>query len=135
VLGGKPAGDEWLDEGYVVDDKAWIDDRDAGGIYIRCRDIKGLLRRAAERLDTPDGIVSRYAPALRLYINAPVTTGKRSSVIFKVGMTLAEAGASAAEIECVLGASKCAQSKYGGRALKREVERIMSKCRRSHGRH
>jgi hypothetical protein len=136
VLGGKPAGDEWWDEGYLVGDKAWIDDRDAGGIYIRCRDIKGLMRRAMARLGTPDGIVRRYSPTLLLYVNAPVAKGKRSLVIFKIGMELAQAGASAAEIECALGASKCWQSKWGNnrRSLKAEVTRIIRKAWRSrHG--
>ena len=134
VLGGKPAGDEWRGEGYVIGDKAWIDDRDANGIYVRCRDIKGLLKRAVARLGTPDGIVRRYAPALRMYINAPVAKGKRSDVYFKVGMTLAQAGASAAEIECVVGAMRCWLDKHGTdkRALKAEVMRIM---RKAYGRH
>jgi hypothetical protein len=134
VLGGHAAGAEWWGEGYVIGNEAWIDDDD-DRIYIRCRDIKGLLRRAAKRLGTPDGIVRRYAPALRLYVNAPVAKGKRSDVIFKIGMTLAQAGASKAEVFIVLASSRCAQSKYGTRALKAEVERIMRKAWRSHDRH
>jgi hypothetical protein len=136
VLGGHAAGDEWWGEGFVIGNEAWIDDDD-DRIYIRCRDIKDLLRRTMERLKTPDGIVRRYAPALRMYVNAPVTTGKRSDVLFKIIMTLAQAGALKEEIIKVAEASKCAQSKYGGRgrALKREVERILSKCWRSHVRH
>ena len=64
-------------------------------------------------------------------VTAPVARGKRSDVIFKIGMTLRERGASAAEIACVLRASRCWQDKHGNneRALDREVERIMAKWR------
>jgi len=130
VLGGKPAGAEWWDEGYVIGDEAWIDDRDGGGVYIRCRDIKDLLRRAGERLQTPAGIIRRYAPTLINDLNAQVAQGKRSSVFFKMGMTLFARGASCAEVSVAIGAMKCWQSKHGTnqRALKVEVTRIMRKA-------
>jgi hypothetical protein len=134
VLGGHAAGAEWWDEGYVIGDEAWIDDRDGGGIYIRCEDVKGLLRRAAERLKTPAGIIRRYAPTLIMDLNARVAQGKRSSVFFKMGMTLFARGASRAEVSVVLGAMRCWLDKHGTdkRALKAEVTRIM---RKSYGRH
>ena len=55
--------------------------------------------------------------------------GDRSVVIFKIGRTLAEAGATASEIAIVLLASKVWQSKHCGdmRALEREVGRIINK--------
>ena len=62
-------------------------------------------------------------------VNATVRKGKRSDVIFRIGMALAERGASAAEIERILSESKCGQSKYGNnkRAFRQEVTRIMAK--------
>jgi len=53
--------------------------------------------------------------------------GDRSVVIWKIGRTLAEAGATASEIAVVLLASKVWQSKWGGnrRALEREVGRMI----------
>jgi hypothetical protein len=132
VLGGRAAGDEWWGEGYVVGDEAWIDDRTDGEIYIRCRDIKRLLRRAERRLATPDGIVRRYAPTLRGYMGTRVTVGKRSSVIYKIVRGLLEAGASVREVECVIGASAVGASKFGGNAalVAREVWRILDKLLR-----
>ena len=68
-------------------------------------------------------------------VTATVRQGKRSDVIFRIGMTLAQAGASAGEIFHILSKSKCGQAKYGNNnhRLKAEVERIMSKAGRSHG--
>jgi hypothetical protein len=68
-------------------------------------------------------------------VTATVRQGKRSDVIFRIGMTLAQAGASAGEIFHILSKSKCGQAKYGNvkHRLKAEVERIMSKAGRSHG--
>jgi hypothetical protein len=65
VLGGHAAGAEWWDEGYVIGDEAWIDDRDGGGIYIRCKDVKGLLRRAAERVQCCPYAFLRSLPRFR----------------------------------------------------------------------
>jgi hypothetical protein len=76
-------------------------------------------------------VIRRYAPALRSHVTGRVAKGWRSDVIFKIGMTLRERGASAREIACVLRASRCWQDKHGDneRALEAEVARIMSKGR------
>jgi hypothetical protein len=64
---------------------------------------------------------------LKSHVTNGVATGKRSDVIFKIGRTLVELGATKAEIACVILASKAWQSKHGNRpkALDREVDRIM----------
>jgi hypothetical protein len=57
-----------------------------------------------------------------------VTEGKRSSVIFKIGRTLCEAGATDDEIRMVLQESRCFNDKWGRnpKRLRQEVRRIMA---------
>jgi hypothetical protein len=76
-------------------------------------------------------VLARYQtpPSLKSYVMSRVSTGKRSSVIRKIGCTLAERGASAAEIARVLVETKAWQSKHGSNlhALNREVTRAINK--------
>jgi len=129
LLKGRPAGEEWWFEGWVIGEEAWIDDRARGEVFIRCRDIKGLLKRAEQRGATPAGIVLRYAPSLRAYTNARVQVGKRSDVIYKITRTLLEAGALLDEVQCVISASAVGQDKFGGdeRRIRNDVERVLKR--------
>jgi hypothetical protein len=71
----------------------------------------------------------------RSYVTMPIPQGKRSQIIFKIGVKVAEKGATEKEVGMVLEASKSWQSKFGTgntRALKNEIARVM---RKSHGRH
>jgi hypothetical protein len=74
-------------------------------------------------------VLRKYqAPGLRRYIVHEVAVGKRSSVIWKIGRTLAEKKATPDEVAAVIAASHAWQSKHGHnpRALTREVSRIFS---------
>jgi hypothetical protein len=93
-----------------------------------CLEIIGLMKL----LEPPPGewsvVLKRYgAMHLKSRVTNDVAKGKRSSVIFKIGITLAERGATEAEIACVIWVSKAWQSKHGNRPgeLDREVDRIM----------
>lgn len=114
---------------YKVDDRDWqrmcIDDFTPRKKLLRFLATFKMLEPAAD--DWRD-ILKKYREwALRSYVSAPVYVGKRSSVIWKIGRTLAERGASGDEISCVLLASKCWQSKWGNnkKALARQVAKMM----------
>lgn len=75
-------------------------------------------------------VLKRYRlTSLGLYVRSAVTEGKRSDVIWKIGRSLADHGASAPEICIVLKVSRAWQSKHGDnrRALEREIARIFAK--------
>jgi hypothetical protein len=76
--------------------------------------------------DDPRAIVRRYARSLLGYLDQPVSVGKRSDVIWKIGMTLRDKGATPGEVAQVLLAARCWRDKHGDneRALKREVQRM-----------
>jgi hypothetical protein len=109
-----------------------VRDFDRGGLSLFYRTPDGDWRNVC--IDDFTGIDGpRPIRVLRALgdVNATVARGKRSHVIFSIGMTLAEAGANAAELTRILRKSKCWQSKWGNneRALKAEVSRILAKAR------
>lgn len=117
--------------GWCTGQLTWpvVRDFDRGGLSLFYKTDDGDWRRVC----IDDFTVKPITLLIALRdVTAAVRQGKRSHVIFRIGMTLAEAGASAAEIICILSESKCGQSKYGNnqRALKAEVKRIMSKRKR-----
>lgn len=57
---------------------------------------------------------------LRHYVTDKVYKGGRSSVIWKIAMTLGEHGATEAEIACVLKAAQCWQNKYAPNSARYE---------------
>jgi hypothetical protein len=78
-------------------------------------------------------IVRRYWPSLLFTVTSPVAIGKRSAVIWKIGMTLRENGATPEEVASVLQAARCWRDKHGDnrQALQDEVRRIFDKPLRS----
>jgi hypothetical protein len=86
----------------------WLDEEDIG-------DWRDVLKR--------HGVWSLSAEVM-----SSVAKGHRSDIIFKIGRTLAERGASEREIVVVLLAAKCFVSKWGNsaKAARREARRIMT---------
>lgn len=87
-----------------------------GKIDPRCDEWRAILKRHG---------LSR----LGLYVRSSASEGRRSDVIWKLGRSLADRGATVNEVACVLWASKAWQSKHGTnmRALDREIVRVFSK--------
>lgn len=76
-------------------------------------------------------VLAKYRKAgVRKYMGS-CTEGKRSDVIYRIGRSLRELGASRDEISCVIGASGAWQSKWGDdpQRLVAEIDRIISKER------
>ena len=110
-------GDEW--------DRIWLDD------FTPREEVTEFLHRLPLPPSDRDWffwseIIKRRAPTLRSYVTRRIDKGGRSSIIWKIGVTLAERGACPAEIACVLMAARCWQDKRGKdeRALEREVWRM-----------
>jgi hypothetical protein len=78
-------------------------------------------------------ILRRRRAWLFVTVTSPVAVGKRSDVIFKIGMILREKGATPNEVASVLQAARCWRDKHGDdrERLQREVERIFQKPLRS----
>jgi hypothetical protein len=77
-------------------------------------------------------IVRRYDPLLHDTVMDHVAKGTRSDVIWKIGMTLRDKGATPGEVTQVLRAARCWQDKHGDNegALTREVQRLFRKASR-----
>lgn len=76
-------------------------------------------------------VVRRLRARVRLYMGS-CAQGKRSDVIYRIARTLAERGADANEIACVVAASRAYQSKYADNARhgRRDIERLCMKMRK-----
>jgi hypothetical protein len=78
-------------------------------------------------------ILRRRRAWLFVTVTSPVAVGKRSDVIWKIGMILREKGATPNEVASVLQAARCWRDKHGDnrQALQDEVRRIFDKPLRS----
>jgi len=71
-------------------------------------------------------VAERYYRPLIFVVEQRIPVGKRSSVIWKIGMTLRDRGATPSEVAAVIGASRAWQDKHGNNREKllKEVVRV-----------